>query len=103
MNQCWFSIGEVLWHSPESKFPARAQATSLFNEFEKSWYTEQISNSQINGHIFVFKISIYSEHFGKEWQLHSELTMYYLTIDKLHMANCYWNNTDIVITIFHEI
>ena len=32
--QCWFIISEVLWHSPECKFTASAQATILHNELK---------------------------------------------------------------------
>ena len=34
MNQCWYLINEVLWHSLESSFTATATATFLFNKFE---------------------------------------------------------------------
>ena len=29
LNQCWFIIGEVLWHLPQNHFTASAQATGL--------------------------------------------------------------------------
>ena len=38
LNQCWFLIIEVRWHSPGSNFTARAQATILHNEFENYTY-----------------------------------------------------------------
>ena len=28
LNQCWFNVSEILWHSPESNFTASAQATT---------------------------------------------------------------------------
>ena len=34
LNQCWLLIIDVLWHSSESKFTARAQATILHNELQ---------------------------------------------------------------------
>ena len=42
LNQSWFLISAVLWHSPESNFTAAsAQATILHNEFEN--YTFKIT------------------------------------------------------------
>ena len=32
MFQCWHLTGELLWHSPESRITARAQATVLYND-----------------------------------------------------------------------
>ena len=34
LNQCWLLISGVLWHSHESNFTAKVQATNLDNEFE---------------------------------------------------------------------
>ena len=42
-NQCWFLIGTLLYHSPESNF---TQATILYNEFEKHTTHNVSPNSQ---------------------------------------------------------
>ena len=34
LNKCWLLIKGDLWHSPESNFTMRAQATILYDEFE---------------------------------------------------------------------
>ena len=36
MNQCWFLISEVLWHSPESNLTVSSQDTALYHEFENN-------------------------------------------------------------------
>ena len=38
LNQCWFLISEILWHSPGSNFTLNAQAVILYNEFENSTF-----------------------------------------------------------------
>ena len=39
LNQCWFLISAVLWHSLESIFTGNVQATILCSEFDKNTAT----------------------------------------------------------------
>ena len=34
LNQCWLTISEILWHSPESNFTENTKDIYLWNEFE---------------------------------------------------------------------
>ena len=38
LNQCWFLIDEVLWHSFESNFIVSAKATMLYNEVQNDTF-----------------------------------------------------------------
>ena len=47
LNQCWPFISEVLWHSPQTNFRAKAQACILDDELEN--YTFKITTASPSG------------------------------------------------------